>query len=105
SREAQTDQHVVKATLEHPEQVLAGHPLLARSLVVVDPELLLENAVVAPSLLLLPQLDAVLALLLATATVITRRVRATLDTAFVGQAALALEEQLLALAAALLALC
>src|SRR3712207_9065259 len=50
------------------------------------------------------QLHAVLALLLAAASVVARRVRAALDAALVREAALALEEQLLPLAAALLAL-
>ena len=73
-------------------------------LVVVAAELLLEHAVVAARLLLLAQLEAVLALLQAPAAVLARRVGAPLDAALVGQAALALEEQLLPLAAALLAL-
>ena len=79
-------------------------PGLAAGLVVVDAELLLEHAVVAAGLLLLAQLHAVLALLLAAAPVLAGRVGAPLDAALVGQAALALEEELLALAAALLAL-
>ena len=79
-------------------------PGLARGLVVVVAELLLEHAVVAARLLLLAQLDAVLGLARAAAAVVARRVGAALDAALVGQAALALEEQLLALAAALLAL-
>ena len=79
-------------------------PGLARGLLVVAAELLLEHAVVAARLLLLAQLHAVLALFQAPAAVLARRVGAALDAALVGQAALALEEQLLALAAALLAL-
>ena len=71
---------------------------------VVDAELLLQHAVVPARLLLLAELHAVLALLLAATAVLARRVRAALDAALVGEAALALEEQLLALAAALLAL-
>src|ERR1700722_6222002 len=102
--EAEPDEHVVEAKLEHPEQVLARHPGLARGLGVVDPELALEHAVIALGLLLLTQLNAVLALLLTAAAMIARRVRASLDAALVGQATLALEEQLLSLAAALLAL-
>src|ERR1700691_2025631 len=54
--------------------------------------------------MLLAQLQPVLALLLTSAAVLARRVGAALDAAFVRQAALALEEQLLALAPALLAL-
>src|ERR1019366_4292244 len=71
---------------------------------VVAAELLLEQPVVAARLLLLAQLQAILALLLAPATVLPRRIGATFDAALVGQAALALEEQLLPFAAALLAL-
>src|SRR3978361_1157109 len=88
---ARPDQNVVQSRLEDREQVLARDPRLARSLVVVNAELLLEHAVVAPGLLLLAQLDAVLGLLLAPATVVARRVRAALDAAFVGEAALTLE--------------
>src|ERR1044072_6628777 len=99
------DEDVVEPGLEDREQVLARDPLHAGGLVVVDPKLLLEHAVVAASLLLLAQLDAVLRLLLAPAAVVARRVRAALDAALVREAALALEEELLALAAALLAGC
>src|SRR4051812_16287737 len=102
--ESEAHEDVVEPALEDPQQVLAGDALLARGLLVVVAELLLEDAVVAARLLLLPQLDAVLGLLLAAAAVIAGRVRAALDAALVGEAALALEEQLLALAAALLAL-
>src|SRR4051794_8377293 len=103
-REAEPDEDVVEAGLEQHEQVLARDPGLARGTLVVVAELLLEHAVVAPRLLLLTQLHPVLGLLLAPAAVIARRVRAALDAALVGEAALALEEELLALPAALLAL-
>src|SRR4051812_28242460 len=103
-REAEADEHVVEAGLEQHEQVLARDPGLARGTLVVVAELLLEHAVVAPRLLLLTQLHPVLGLLLAPATVVARRVRAPLDAALVGEAALALEEELLPLPAALLAL-
>src|SRR3954447_20399561 len=102
--EAEAHEHVVEAALEDAQQVLAGDALLAGSLLVVVAELLLEDAVVAARLLLLPQLHAVLGLLLAPAAMIAGRVGAALDAALVGQAALALEEQLLPLTAALLAL-
>jgi hypothetical protein len=68
-------------------------------------ELLLEQLIVPASLLLLTKLKEVLALLDAAATVLTRRVRASFDGTLVREAALALEEELLCLAAALLALC
>src|SRR5664279_264769 len=102
--EAEAVDDVVEPRLEHSEQVLARDARLAAGLVVVVGELLLEHAVVALGLLLLAQLQQVLALLDAAAPVLARRVGAALDAALLGQAALALEEQLHALAAALLAL-
>src|SRR5205085_4040896 len=95
---------VVEPRLEHPQQLLAGHARALGRLRVVGTELLLEQAVVAPRLLLLAQLQQVLGLLDAAAAVLARRIRTPLDRALLGQAALALEEQLHALAAALLAL-
>src|SRR4051812_30217024 len=103
-REAETHDDVVQARLEQREQVLAGDARLPRRLVVVAAELALENAVVPARLLLLTQLHAVLGLLLAATAVVAGRVRATLDAALVGEAALALQEELLPFAAALLAL-
>src|SRR5436853_4855478 len=72
--EAEPYQHVVEPALEHPQQVLTGDPRLPGGLVVVDAELLLEHAVVALGLLLLAQLQAVLALALAPTAVLARRV-------------------------------
>jgi hypothetical protein len=103
-REAESHEHVVKPGLEQPQQVLAGDARLAAGLVVVGAELLFEHAVVAAGLLLLAQLHPVLGLLLAPTPVVARRVGAALDAALVGEAALALEEELDPLAAALLAL-
>src|SRR3954453_14877671 len=102
--EAEADEDVVEAPLEQRQQVLARDAGLRRRLLVVVPELLLEHAVVAAGLLLLAQLHAVLALLLAAAAVVAGRVRAALDAALVGEAALPLEEELLPLTTALLAL-
>ena len=102
--EAEADEDVVEPALEQPQQVLAGDALLARGLLVVAGELALEHAVEAARLLLLAQLVAVLRGAHAAAAVLARRVGAALDAALLGQAALALQEQLLALAAALLAL-
>ena len=102
--EAQPIHHVVEPHLEEAEQVLAGDPLLAACRLVVVVELLLEHLVVAARLLLLAQLQQVLGLLHTAAAVLTRRIRTTLDRALVCEAALALEEELLALATALLAL-
>jgi hypothetical protein len=63
-------------------------------------ELLLEEPVVAARLLLLAELEQVLALLDAPAAVLSRRIAAALDRALLGEAALALQEELDALAAA-----
>src|SRR5438270_7868709 len=103
-REAEAHEHVVQAALQQREQVLTSDARLARSLDVVAVELLLQHAVIAARLLLLAQLHAILALFHAPASVLARRVGPPLDAALVRQAALALEEQLLSLAAALLAL-
>src|SRR4051794_34796443 len=91
---------VVEPRLEHPQQLLAGDARALRGLGVVGAELLLEQAVVAARLLLLAQLEQVLALLDAAAAVLTRRVRAALDGALLGEAALALQEELHAFAPA-----
>src|SRR6266536_3304281 len=96
-REAEPVDDVVEASLEHPQQLLAGHARALRRLLVVAAELLLEQAVVAARLLLLAQLQQVLALLDPAAPVLARRIRAPLDRALLGQAALALEEELHAL--------
>src|SRR3954470_12545133 len=95
---------VVEASLEHPEQVLTRDPGALGRLGVVRTELFLEQAVVAARFLLLAQLQQILGLLDPAAAVLARRIRATLDRAFLSQAALALEKELHALAAALLAL-
>src|SRR3954453_4439400 len=105
AREAEPHQDVVEPALQESQQVLTRHAVLAARLVVVVAELLLEHTVVAAGLLLLAQLQAILRLLRAPAAVLARRVRAPLDAALVRQAALPLEEELHALAAALLALC
>src|SRR4029079_6212328 len=95
---------VVEARLEHPQQRLAGDARALRGLRVVRAELLLEQAVVAGRLLVFAQLQQILALLDAAAAVLARRVAAALDGALLRQAALALEEELHALAAAVAAL-
>src|SRR5262249_9827351 len=102
--EAEPDEDVVQPRLEQAQKVLTGHALLPGGLFVVGPELLLEHLVVAASLLLLSQLDPVLGLPHPAPPVLAGRVGAALDAALVGEAALALEEELLALAPALLAL-
>src|SRR3954469_12997646 len=102
--EAQANEHVVEPRLQQPQKILAGDTGLAARLLVVVGELPLEHAVVAAGLLLFAQLGPVLGLLLAATAVVARRVGASLDAALVGEAALALEEELHALAPALLAL-
>src|SRR3954453_11743980 len=104
SRKAQPHEHVVEPALQQAQQVLTRDARLPAGLLVVRAELPLEHAVVAARLLLLAQLQPVLGLLRAAASVLARRVRAPLDAALVREAALALEEELDALAAALLAL-
>ena len=99
-REAEAVHDVVEARLEHAQELLAGDAGAPRRLLVVRAELLLEQAVVAARLLLLAQLQEVLALLDAAAAVLTRRIRAALDRALLGQAALALQEELQAFATA-----
>src|SRR4051794_3772516 len=102
--EAEANEHVVEARLEHAQKVLARHALLPARLGVVAAELLLEDPVVAARLLLLAKLQPVLRLLRAAATVLAGRVGPALDAALVGEAPLALQEELDALATALLAL-
>src|SRR5204862_5936524 len=103
-REPEPVNDVVEARLQDAQEVLAGHAGALGRLRVVRPELLLEQAVVTACLLLLAQLQQVLGLLDASAAVLARRIRAALDRALLRQAALALEEELHALAAALPAL-
>src|SRR5205085_4622465 len=102
---AGAERDVVEALLEHAQQVLAGDALLAVRLLVEVAELLLEDAVDATSLLLLTQLDEVLAVLAAhlRAAVVPGGVRTLLDRALHRVALAALEEQLHLLAPAELA--
>jgi hypothetical protein len=67
-------------------------------------KLLLEYLIVASCLLLLAQLEKVLALLDAAAAVLPRGVHTALDGTLVGEATLPLEEELDGLTATLLAL-
>src|SRR5512132_558319 len=94
----------VEPPLEHTQELLTCDPGAFGGLRVVGAELVREQAVVAARLLLLTKLEQVLGLLDAAASVLTRRITAALDRALLGQAALALEEELHALATALLAL-
>jgi hypothetical protein len=103
--ESETHDDAVKAALEDAEQVLTGDSGLTAGLFVVDTELLLKDSVEAAGLLLLAKLDSVFALLLTTATVVSGWIITTINGALRRKAALTLEEELLAFAAALLALC
>ena len=95
--------HVVEAALQDLEQVLAGLAALARRLLVVVVELPLQDPVHPAGLLLLPDLEQVLALLRPVAAVLTGRVGPELYGAL-GRVALgALQVQLHLLAAAELA--
>jgi hypothetical protein len=105
SCEAETDDDAVKAALKKTEQVLTRYAVLTACLFVIDAELTLKDSVVTACLLLLTKLNSVLALLLAAAAVISGRICAAIDGALRRKAALTLEEELLAFAAALLALC
>src|SRR4051794_19763212 len=102
-REAGAVDDVVEPTLEQLEKVLAGLAGTPVGLLVITAELLLEHAVDAGALLLLPLLQQVLAVLGAPATVLARRVGPDLDRALRRLALAALEEQLHLLAAATLA--
>src|SRR5215211_4260571 len=102
-REAGPVDDVVETGLQDAQQVLTGLAGATVRLLVVAPELLLQDAVDAGGLLLLAHLQEVLALLGARATVHARRVGADLDRALRGVALGSLEEQLLLLAAAALA--
>src|ERR1700722_16596181 len=94
---------VVQPALEDLQQGLAGTAGLAGRLDVVAVELLLKHAVDATGLLLLADLQQVLAVLLPDAAVLARRVRPDLDRALGPVALGALQEQLYLLAAAQLA--
>ena len=100
-REAHAVDGVVEPALQQLQQRLAGDAARAVGLLEVAAELILEHAVDALDLLLLAQLHAVADHLgLARAAVLAGRHVALLDGALLGVAALALEEQLHALAAA-----
>ena len=100
-REPEPVDHVVEPALEHLEQQHARDALLPIGRLEVAAELVLEHAVGALDLLLLAQLDAVADhLRLARAAVLAGRHVALLDRALLRVAALALQEELHALAPA-----
>src|SRR6266568_8915585 len=106
---ARTKPHAVRdgiqARLQQLQQTLAGHAFAARGLRIRLAELALKEPVYAAQLLLLPQLLAEIGHAAAAfLSVLSRRIAAALDRALVGEAFLALEEELLPLATALAAL-
>src|SRR5215203_1669084 len=103
-REPEPVDNVVEPGLEHPQKLLAGDPRTARRLLVIAAELLLKNPVVAAGLLLLAELEQILGLLDAAAAMLARRIASALHRALLGQAPLALQEELEPFAAAVAAL-
>ena len=101
--EASAEHDVVEAGLEDLEQVLTSLARLALGFLEVVRELLLEHSVHTGRLLLLTQLQQVLAVLRAPTAVLARRVGPLLEGALRRIALGALEEQLHLLAAAPLA--
>src|SRR2546425_5650653 len=94
----------IQARLQQLQKTLARHAFAARGLCIGLAELTLEQSVYAAQLLLLPQLLAEIGHAAAAfLPVLSPRIAAALDRAFVGEAFLALEEELLPLAAALAA--
>ena len=103
ARRAQTKpvDHVVEPRLQVAQEVDSGHSRLPRRLVEIVAELLLEQPVDAAGLLLRAELQAVVGrLALARLAVHPGRERATLDRALGRVAALALQVELRAFAAA-----
>ena len=103
-REAQAHEDVVQPRLQHLQEVLARDAGLTGGLLVVVAELLLEHAVVAAAFCFSRSCTRYSDCFWRPRPWSPGRVRATLDAALVREAALALEEELLSLAAALLAL-
>ena len=93
-REAHPVDDVVEARLERAQQVLAGHAGAVLGGDEVVAELALEHAVGLADLLLLAQLQPVLADLAAADAVLAGRRRAALEGALLGIAARALQEEL-----------
>src|SRR5436190_16483279 len=103
--EPHTVRNGVQTRLQQLQKALARYALAARGLRIGLAELALEEPVYAAQLLLLPQLLAEIGHAAAAfLSVLSRRIAAALDRAFVGEALLALEKELLPLAAALAAL-
>src|SRR5262249_42922113 len=102
-REAEAMDHVVEAPLEQAQHLLARPPLAPVRFLEVAAELPLEHAVDATHLLLLAEAHRVLGELDSPLPVLTGRVRPARVGALLGVAALTLQVELHALAAAELA--
>ena len=99
-RDAEPEDHVIEPQLEDAEQVLARHAGAGLSVLEVVVELALQDAVDAADLLLLAQLEAVVADLAAADAVLAGRRGPPLERALLGIAARTLEEELGAFATA-----
>src|SRR5262245_39631597 len=103
-REAHAIERVVEPALEELQEHLAGDSMRARRAIEVRGELALEHAIDTAQLLLLAQLRAVFRQLAAAAlAVLAGPIGAAVDGALLGEAAVALQEELGAFAAAQLA--
>ena len=103
---AQTIDHVIQTGLQDRQQVITGDARLLVGHLEVVTELALQHAVIALGLLLLAQLQAILGqLLVSSIAVHARSIRTTLQGALIRIAAIALQEELLALSAAQAANC
>ena len=100
SSKAEAVNNVVQSGFEDLEQVFAGDAALSSSLFKVSCELALENAIVTLSGLLSAQLSSILRGLLSALAVLAGERLSSGESALFAVASLALEEQLLALAAA-----
>ena len=85
---------VIEPQLELAKQIVAGDAGLARGLLEVEAELLLQQAVDALDLLLFAKLDAVAEDLGTAAAMLARRVIAALDRALILETAVPFEKQL-----------
>lgn len=92
--EAEAVHDVVQTAFEESEQVRAGHALRHIGVDEVTVELLFQNAINATHLLLFTQLDGVVAQFFTGAAMLTGRVGAAVKGALVGEATVALQQEL-----------
>src|SRR3970282_47136 len=93
-RESELEHHVVQAPLPHDQQGVAGPPLHPVRFLEIVVELFLQESVYSSCLLLLPQLDPVVAVLRPTLPVLTGGISPALDGATGGKATVSLQVQL-----------